>query len=318
MLLHHLRTAATTILALGLSLSLSHCAKHTAHKGGKFGKFAAPKHRQMASETIKVAAFDEVAISGIRNLNIQLIASTRDHDVRVVGHPKAIKQMKIKSADGKLHVYTQHYAEFTKPVLLVIRTNKLHALNYRGRGHLTVIDVNSPMLDLDIDSKGMTQISGPRVGLHKVAIRGAGPVIINGVNTTDLSLNADGHNDITLRGYVALRHLFYHGDGKFKATGIATPRLVVRGGGSGTIYLSGRVGEFDVILHDSIRLNARKLIGRRVFAKTYNRSVAELHSTHAQHVLASDASDIYFYKNSEFKADYMAYNGAVLDMTRIP
>ncbi|MDP1614549.1 MAG: hypothetical protein Q8L68_01995, partial [Methylococcales bacterium] len=50
------------------------------------------------------------------------------------------------------------------------------------------------------------------------------------------------------------------------------------------------------------------------FVKTHDHAIAEVTTLKHQHSLASDASDIYFYKVPKTKADFMAFNGSVLDM----
>ena len=78
--------------------------------------------------------------------------------------------------------------------------------------------------------------------------------------------------------------------------------------------MAGIVGTLDMELQGSARFNGRYLRGTDVFAKTYDHSVADICVTKTQHTLASNSSNIYFHNLPKMKADFMAFDGAVLDM----
>jgi hypothetical protein len=80
------------------------------------------------------------------------------------------------------------------------------------------------------------------------------------------------------------------------------------------VTTAGAVDVLDAELWDESRFNGRYLRGQRVFVKTHQRSVAEIAAVKRQHSLASDTSDIRFYNLSTMRADFMAFDGAVLDM----
>ena len=70
----------------------------------------------------------------------------------------------------------------------------------------------------------------------------------------------------------------------------------------------------EVELWNHADFNGRYLRASRAFVKTHDNSVAKISAVRRQHTLASDASDIYFYNLPEMRTDFMAYDGAVLDM----
>jgi hypothetical protein len=62
------------------------------------------------------------------------------------------------------------------------------------------------------------------------------------------------------------------------------------------------------------QFKGRYLRAQRSFVKTHDKSVAEISTVNHQSNLATDASDIYYYNIPNTRADFMAYNGSVLDM----
>ena len=90
--------------------------------------------------------------------------------------------------------------------------------------------------------------------------------------------------------------------------------MVVRARDQSFIQLAGAVGKLDVELWGKACFRGRYLRADRAFVKTHDVSVAEISAVKRQHTLANDASDIHFYNVSTMKADFMGFDGAVLDM----
>ena len=100
----------------------------------------------------------------------------------------------------------------------------------------------------------------------------------------------------------------------FSLSWVKTPTLIVRGSNKAFIQLAGIANKLDVELWDFSQLNARYLRARRAFVKTHDNSVAKISTTSHQHLLATDASDIRQYNLPAMKTDFMAMEGAILDM----
>ena len=64
----------------------------------------------------------------------------------------------------------------------------------------------------------------------------------------------------------------------------------------------------------SSQFKGRYLRAQRSFVKTHDQSVAEISAVNHQSNLATDASDIYYFNIPNTRADFMAFNGSVLDM----
>ena len=103
-------------------------------------------------------------------------------------------------------------------------------------------------------------------------------------------------------------------DGRLSLYWVKSRELTIRARGKSFIQLAGVVDKLDVELWGQAHFGGRYLRAMRSFVKTHNQSVAEISAVKRQHTLASDTSDIHFYNIPTMKADFMANNGAVLDM----
>ena len=70
----------------------------------------------------------------------------------------------------------------------------------------------------------------------------------------------------------------------------------------------------DVELWNTAHFNGRYLRAEHSFVKTHDRSLAEISVIRNQHTLASGKSNIYFYELPLTRADFMAFDGSVLDL----
>jgi hypothetical protein len=127
-------------------------------------------------------------------------------------------------------------------------------------------------------------------------------------------LNVSGKTKVKLVGMANLEYLELNDNAFISLYWIKSPTLTVRGHGKTVIQLAGMVNRLDVELWDKARFKGRYLRADRAFVKTHGRSVAEISAVKRQHTLASDKSDILFYNIPTLKTDFMAYDGAVLDM----
>ena len=103
-------------------------------------------------------------------------------------------------------------------------------------------------------------------------------------------------------------------DGWLSMYWIKSKMLIVRGRGAAFIQLAGVADRLDVELWGKAQFHGRYLRANNAFVKTHNQSLAEIAAVNKQHTLASDNSDIHFFNIPSMKTDFMAFNGAVLDM----
>ena len=259
----------------------------------------------------QVAAFTGVYVKGAINVNLH--TGYARSQVIVHGDPRDIPFVMTQAVNGVLRVtLDQTYPRFGG-ISVDIYSRYLNSFEYHGYGQIKGARLRTSLLDLIIDNKGRTVLQG-QIGLRKLDIRNDGYVEIMGVNSPYLVINSAGKAAVKLGGVVNLTTLNLKQDGRISLYWVKSKELTVRGRGNAYIQLAGIVDKLYVELWGSARFNGRYLRAERSFVKTHNKSVAEISAVKRQHTLATDTSDIHFYNIPTLKADFMAFDGAVLDM----
>jgi hypothetical protein len=262
-------------------------------------------------QTRSLPAFNHIVVNGALNVNLYT-GDPRPHVV-LRGDPRDISQLVTKVVNNTLTVaYVKGKPKYGS-VLVEIHTRNLNSFVYAGGGEINGQHIRSNSLDLDISNPGRTRLNG-NIHLTSLELDGPGYTEIGGVTANHLQLSLSGKAKVQLIGVANLSNIDLDGDGWFGVYWVNSNLLTVRARGKSTIKLAGIANKLDLELWDRAHFNGRYLRTRTVFAKTHNHSVAEITTLKRQHTLATEASDIYFYKIPEMKADFMAYNGSVLDM----
>ncbi|MGQ3889209.1 GIN domain-containing protein [Legionella sp. CNM-1927-20] len=263
------------------------------------------------TQTRVLPAFNDVIVHG--RINVSLHTGYAKSKVILRGDPRDLAQINISSSNSRLFVslldaYPQH-----GPINIEIRTRHLNTFSYQGSGTINGQHLNSGLLDLFITNPGETRLGG-NINLGRLEVHGPGYLSISGIKSSNLQLVVTGNPTIQLSGVVNLSNLDLRGDANISLYWVKSDWLTIRGRGHSTIQLAGIVNKLDLELWDYAHFKGRYLRAKRLFAKTHQRAVAELLAIKRQHTLATDASDIYFYEIPDMKTDFMAFDGAVLDM----
>lgn len=261
-------------------------------------------------ETRPLPSFNCVRITGVFNVNLH--TGHKRSKVMVRGNPQDLEHVLIKVKNGVLIIRKSRHYRSKGPVELDIYTHYLNSVEYHGKGLIIAHNLHSRMLDLNIDNKGSTSIQG-KVTLNKVKIK-HGFTEIKNTYSPCMSLYISGKATVEISGVVNITHIEIAGYSRLRVLWVKSRRLIIRGHGRGIIQLAGVANKIDVELWDHSRYNGRYLRARRAFIKTHNESLAEVSAVAHQHTLATGASDIRFYNLPTMRADFMADNGAVLDM----
>lgn len=262
-------------------------------------------------QTRSLPAFNRVVVNG--GINVKLYTGASHSYVVLRGDPRDLVQILTRVNNNTLMVLPGGGFPKFGAVLVEIHTRYLNAFTYKGGGSIEGPNINSGLLDLSISNAGRTRLGG-NIHLRKLEVDGPGYTEIHGVNTNGLQLSLSGKARVQLVGVANIANLDLSGDGWFGLYWVKSNSLTIRARGHTVVQLAGIANKLDVELWDYARFNGRYLRAKTTFAKTHNHSVAEITVIDKQHTLATDASDIYFYKIPEMKSNFMAYNGAVLDM----
>ncbi|WP_131782523.1 GIN domain-containing protein [Legionella gresilensis] len=263
------------------------------------------------TQTKILPTFNDVFVQG--KMNVSLHTGYAKSKVILRGDPRDLAQINMSVDNSRLFVSLLDAFPQHGPISIEIRTRHLNTFSYQGIGTINGPRLNSGLLDLFITNPGKTTLGG-NINLGRLEVHGPGFLSINGIKSSNLQLVVTGNPTIQLSGVVNLSNFDLRGDANISLYWVKSDWLTIRGHGHSVIQLAGIVNKLDLELWDYAHFKGRYLRAKRLFAKTHQRSVAELLATKRQHTLATDASDIYFYEIPDMKTDFMAFDGAVLDM----
>jgi hypothetical protein len=252
-------------------------------------------------------AFNQVSIKG--NIDVSLHTGYKKPAIILRGKPEDIKQAVAEVKDKVLFIKIPRRSG---PMAVEIRSHHLNGFSFKGFGTVKGNHLHSSLLDLKIDNSGYTTL-GDSLVLRKLEASGGGTIQIKGVTSRYLQLDIKDNTKVLLVGVMNLSSLNLEG-GWLSMYWVKTPRLTICAKGKANIRLAGVVDKLDVELWGNARFYGRYLRAVNAFVKTHETSFAELTAIKHQHALATDASDIYFYKIPQTKADFMACQGSILDM----
>jgi len=290
------------------------CAKHQEVKK----TYSVSEIGHQVTETRSLLAFDQVYIDA--PVNVKLNTNKRMSQVTLTGRAPGLAMIDTRVKNQILYVtlgnkerYKGERGVHHSPVELNIDMRTIHRLTYHGKGRL-VARINTNYMDAWIKNPGETILDG-QINLHQLTVIGPGYTQIRGLKGDNLKVNLYQNPKVELTGLAALTRLDIKGDAVFSYYWLRGGRLVVRAReGSPRVQLAGIVEKLDVELWGGARFNGRYVRARETFVKTHQHAIADISTTARQHTLAMDASDVYFYNLPPFLSNFMAENGAVLDM----
>ena len=201
-----------------------------------------------------------------------------------------------------------------KNSLLLVQTNELSKIDYRGTGELTGINLRSHGLSLFIDNNGKTVLKGAKLPLRDLQSYGKGEVKINSVLTPNLNVNIAGRSKVTLSGIAGLSELTYGGNGNLYMLWLNSCHIAIHGHGHAQAFIAGVAGKLDIELSRQAYLDAKYLRAQDIDIKTQETSRADIWARGTLTALASEQSNIYYYRLPSVLNDYRAGSGAILPM----
>ncbi|MDP3269225.1 MAG: DUF2807 domain-containing protein [Legionella sp.] len=258
-----------------------------------------------------VGMFNQIDIKG--RVNVSLHTGYKKPELVLTGDPRDLEQVKTVVTQSTLYInlgngYPQHGAVHAE-----IRGRFLNRFQYEGAGTVTGDRLHSSYLDLFLANEGTTRLGGS-LGLHTLMVAGNGLTQISGITSRYLQVTLKGSPKLQLTGQVNLAKLHVDGDGWLSLYWIKSENLTIRAKNHSRIKLAGVVNRLDVELWGYAQFKGRYLRAQRSFVKTHDRSVAEISTLNHQSTMSTDASDIYYYNIPNTRADFMAYDGSVLNM----
>ena len=259
----------------------------------------------------QISAFTQVNVQG--RMNINLHTGYKKPQVILTGDARDIAQVRAVVNGSTLYLSLGNGYPRYGFVTADVRGQFLNTFTYSGAGTIRGNQLHTSYLELYLSNQGTTQLGGS-IGLQKLDVVGEGLVQISGVTSHDLQIRLKGNPKVQLSGAVSLSKLNIDGNGWLSLYWIKSNNLIVKAKKATKIQLAGVVNRLEVELWGGAQFKGRYLRAQRSFVKTHDKSVAEISAVNHQSNLATDASDIYYYNLPNTRADFMAYNGSVLDM----
>lgn len=258
----------------------------------------------------QVTAFNQVDVKGLVNINLH--TGYKQPQVILTGDARDLAQVQTIVSRNTLYlVLGKGYPRYGE-VNADIRGRFLNRVHYEGAGVINGSQLHTSLLDLFLANEGTTKLNGT-IGLRKLDVIGNGLVQINGITSQNLQIHIKGNPKVQLNGFASITTLNLDG-GWLSFYWVKSDNLTIRAKQASRIQLAGLVNRLDVELWGASTFKGRYLRAQRTFVKTHDKSVAEISSVNHQSSLATDASDIYYYNLPNTRADFMAFNGSVLDM----
>lgn len=298
---------ARSFLVIILAILLAACSRFSHHERG----VTMAPIPQSSQQFRQVAVFRGIRINGALDVSLHTGYSTPQ--VLLRGDPRDLAQVVTKVVNGVLFVSLgKGYPHFGR-VQVDIHTRYLNAFEYHGRGLIIGKHLRTSMMSLVLDNPGKTYLRG-QLGLERLVVTGGGYTELDRISGSGLSIKVSGKSRLKLGGIINLTCLELEGDSLISLYWVKARALVIRAKDNSFVQLAGVVNRLDVELWGNARFFGRYLRAKRAFVKTHNQSVAEVAAISHQHTLATDTSDIRFYHLPTMRTDFMAFEGAVLDM----
>jgi Putative auto-transporter adhesin, head GIN domain len=282
-------------------------------------KFSLAAERNLMSQRKSIKNFDSVAINGA--FRVQLIGNVPEsaQDVRIIGTKRAIQRTQVSVYNHILMINGMGSGGQGKGdlPLLVIRAHRIKNLRVGGRGKFTAIGLNDLAMNVALNMKGDVNLSG-YFGVESLKLGGRANIHISGVRNHQMKMVSTGNDRVELSGEVALRDLIVGGNAHIKIFWVKGNHLRVVGKDHAKISLAGNINTLDLRLGDNAHFDGRYLRTKEAFVKTFQFAQADVNVSVAQHSVAVDKSNVYFYHASQFAANYMNDHGAGIDMRGIP
>lgn len=287
---------------------LSSCAHHSTHP---VAKPPVSNINTSSKQYRNVPLFNQIQATGRVNLNVH--TGYKTPQLILKGDPRDLAQVQTKVSNNTLYINVGKGFPQHSEITVEVRGRFLNKFRYAGAGIITGTQLNTRYLDLYLANAGTTRLGGT-IGLNNLIVKGDGLVQISGVTSYNLHVQLIGSPKVQLSGKVTLAELDINGNGWLSLYWVKSNNLLIKARKAARIQLAGIVNRLDVELWGSAQFKGRYLRAQRSFVKTHDKSVAEISSVNHQSNLATDASDIYYYNIANTRADFMGFDGSVLDM----
>ena len=299
-----LKRYGSLILMVFFLVSCANSIKKTPISSAQLPYKSITQYRQLGS-------FNQVDVQG--QMNVTLHTGYKKPQVVLRGDPRDLEQLKTVVSGNTVYLVLGKGFPKYGTVHADIQGKFLNRFSFKGQGRILGSQLHTSVLDLFIANNGTTKLGGS-IGLRRLNVAGKGFTEISGIHSQNLQISLRGTPKVQLLGVANVTSLVLEGSPWFSMYWMKSDSLTIRAKNKSQLQFAGTVNRLDVELWGYARFKGRYLRAQRTFMKTHDHAIAEISSVNHQSTLASGASDIYYYNIPNTRADFMAYNGSVLDM----
>lgn len=258
-----------------------------------------------------ITAFNSVNIKG--NMDVTLHTDSIKPNIIFNGDSRDISHIVWLVKNNVLYItLDKRYPKYAS-LSVDISSRYLKAFVYNGTGRIVGHNIHSTAFNLFLKNNGLTTLDG-KIGLNHGVFMGSGQTKIQGIQSESMQLKLSGDAHAQLIGVANTNSVTMKGNSWLSLYWVKTRVLKIRLKESVCAQIAGVVSVLDAETWDNARFNGRYIRTMRAFVKTHDRSEADIATVFSQHTLAMDTSNIYYYKLPSLRANFMAENGAALDM----
>ncbi|MDX2345409.1 MAG: DUF2807 domain-containing protein [Legionella sp.] len=266
-----------------------------------------------------VSDFTQIYIQG--PFNVRLHTHKRQKpSLKIEGDAIDLKQIQSYVKNGVLYIsdgpkktYIGKRQLRMGEATVEINAPELHGFTYKGDGVIKADKIRSSLLDIWMMNSKQANFGG-WINLRRLTLLGDGTTKITGIHSKNLCVKIGGAQQVELKGEANLKRLDMEGRGSLGFYWVKSKDLIVRLSGYAQLTLAGKVNRLDGVFSDHAQFHGRYLRVKEAFVKTNGEATSDIAVVKTQHALARDKSDIYYYNLPDYRMDFMASNGSVLDM----
>ena len=215
---------------------------------------------------------------------------------------------------GRLIITTTYHAD-KAPAKILLKTDRLDYLRYKGTASLTMSGIRSPHFEMDLNTEAKVNITNVNaLHLVRLTLNGSGEICIDKLNSQHINIDSQGADHLKIIGNFALDKLRFGGKSDSHLMGVHSDQLTIIGDGSGQATLTGHANQLKAILHDDIQLNLKKLPVNKSFVESRDFAHIALYSLDEQNILTRDHSHVYYFNRPILQGIHRTEEGDVIYM----
>lgn len=130
------------------------------------------KNLPLRHEIERLADFNSIEIQG--PYDVDIIFGNKQK-INVTGNKEDMSHSQNYIKNRTLYIHVKPGEKIKARMLVSIHTKNLYRFKYKGSGSIKIIGINTPSLDVDINTSDKVYLSGKQIVLNKLRLARTGP-----------------------------------------------------------------------------------------------------------------------------------------------